>query len=81
MRPTWRTPGQALRLFAKGRTFRAAAPVALIVGTILSAVNEGADVANGSFDTATVIRIVVNFAVPYVVASFGYLSACRASHL
>jgi hypothetical protein len=53
--------------------------VALIVGTILSAVNEGADIANGNFDVATIVRIGVNFAVPYVVASFGYLSACRAS--
>jgi hypothetical protein len=51
--------------------------VALIVGTILSAVNEGADIASGSLGAATVLRIVVNFTVPYVVASFGYLSACR----
>lgn len=52
--------------------------MALVVGTILSAVNEGSDVASGSFGEVTVIRITVNFAVPYVVASFGYLSACRA---
>lgn len=55
--------------------------MALIVGTVLSAVNEGAEIANGSFGATTVIRIVVNFAVPYVVASFGYLSACRAPDL
>jgi hypothetical protein len=76
---TWQTPGQALRLFVTGRTFRAAAPVAFIVGIILSAVNEGAEVANGSLDAATAVRILVNFAVPYLVASFGYLSGCRAS--
>ena len=31
----------------------------------------------GSFAAATVVRILVNFAVPFAVASFGYLSACR----
>jgi hypothetical protein len=77
-RPDWRTPGQAIRLLVTGRTFRPAAPVALIVGSILSAVNEGSGVVNGTFDAASVVRICVNFAVPYLVASFGYLSACRA---
>lgn len=52
--------------------------MALVVGSILSAVNEGSDILGGSFAAATVVRILVNFAVPFAVASFGYLSACRA---
>ena len=73
----WQTWGQALRLLCTGRTFRPAAPVALVVGSTLSAVNEGSDILAGSFGGATVARILVNFSVPFVVASFGYLSACR----
>jgi len=76
-RPLWRAPHEAVILLCSGRTFRPAAPVALLVGTVLSAVNEGSVIINGQVGTATAIRIGVNYIVPYLVASTGYLMACR----
>jgi hypothetical protein len=64
-------------LILSGCTVRSAAPVALIVGTVLSAVNEGGVLAGGQVTKTTVIRIAVNYTVPYLVASVGYLMACR----
>ncbi len=76
-RPTWHRPGQALHLVLTGQTFRTAGPVALVVGSILSAVNEASDIIDGTVTAATIVRIVVNFVVPYAVASLGFLMACK----
>jgi hypothetical protein len=73
---TWSRSGEAVVLFVRGRTARTAAPVAAVVGTVLSAVNEGHLVLDGG-DAATWIRVGVNYLVPYCVASVGFLSANR----
>ena len=54
-----------------------ALPVALVVGTVLAAVNEGAQLLDGRADAVTGLRIAANYAIPYVVASVGYLSGQR----
>ncbi len=46
-RPTWSTMGQAAGLILRGTTARTAGPIAAIVGTVLSLVNEGQLLANG----------------------------------
>jgi len=74
---TWSRPSQAVMLFLRGRTARTAAPVAAVVGTVLSAVNQGDTVLAGGAGTATWIRIAVNYLVPFCVASIGFLSARR----
>jgi hypothetical protein len=74
---TWSTPREALALFCRGATFSTAAPVALIVGTILSLVNQLHVVLDGDGTWATWVRIAVNYAVPYCVASIGFLAARR----
>ena len=76
--PSWTTPRQALGLFCRGATLRTAAPIAIIVGTVLSLVNQLQVVLDGEASWATWVRIAVNYAVPYTVASVGFLSACRA---
>lgn len=58
-------------------TARAAIQVALVVGTVLSGVNEGGDLLDGHFDWVVALRIVVNYATPFVVASIGYLASGR----
>lgn len=75
---TWSRPSEAVWWFLCGRTARTAAPVALIVGTILSAVNQGHLVLAGDIGPATWVRIAVNFLVPFCVASIGYLAARRS---
>lgn len=76
--PSWTTARQAIGLFCRGATLRTAAPVAIIVGTVLSLVNQLHVIIDGDVTWATWIRIAINYTVPYIVASIGFLSACRA---
>lgn len=76
-RPTWSTPSQAAVLVIRGTTARTAGPIAAIVGTVLSLVNEGQILANGQAGIGVWIRIGVNYAIPFVVASVGYLAPLR----
>ncbi len=69
---------QAAALVLRGRTARSAVPVALVVGTILSAVNLGAIFLGGNATTGTWIRPGINYLVPFLVASYGWLSARRS---
>jgi hypothetical protein len=75
---SWTTPRQAFGLFCRGGTFSIAAPVALVVGTVLSLVNQLQVVVEGDATWATWARVAANYAVPYTVASIGFLSARRA---
>ena len=79
--PPWSRPGEAVRLFARGVTVRPSAPVAAVVGCVLSAINEGARVADGSAGWLTWLQIAFNFVVPFLVASYGFLTAARVPAL
>ncbi|HEX5403767.1 MAG TPA: nitrate/nitrite transporter NrtS [Pseudonocardiaceae bacterium] len=59
-------------------TFRTAGPTAAVVGTVLSAVNQGGVLFDGHATMVSWVRIGVNYLVPYCVASIGYLAARRA---
>jgi hypothetical protein len=74
---SWATPRQAFGLFWRGVTFSTAAPVAIVVGTVLSLVNQLHVLLGGDATWGTWVRIVVNYVVPFCVASVGFLSACR----
>ncbi|WP_370012732.1 nitrate/nitrite transporter NrtS [Nocardia cyriacigeorgica] len=71
----WQTRAEALRLLLSGATTRTAAPTAVVVGTVLSLVNQGGVVFGGDATPATWVRIAINYLVPFVVASTGWLSA------
>lgn len=43
----------------------------------MSAVNQGSVIAGGEATTATAVRVVVNYLVPFTVASIGYLAPFR----
>jgi hypothetical protein len=66
-----------VRLFAHGATLRAGAPVAAVVGCVLSAINEGARIAAGDTGWQTWVQVGLNFVVPFLVSSYGYLAAAR----
>ncbi|MGH9009949.1 MAG: nitrate/nitrite transporter NrtS [Acidimicrobiia bacterium] len=76
-RPTWSHPGEALRLFLAGVTVRTASKVAAVVGTVLSVVNQGSVILDGNATASTWVRVGVNYLVPFLVSSVGFLSACR----
>jgi len=75
--PPWSSPGEAARLFAHGTTVRPCVPVAAVVGCVLSAINEGTQIAAGRTGWETWARVGLNFVVPFLVASYGYLTAAR----
>lgn len=74
---SWSTPLDACVLIAKGATFRTASKIALVVGTLLTLVNQGSLIASGDASLATWVRTVANYVIPYTVASVGYLTAFR----
>ena len=74
---TWTTLPEALALFAHGVTVRTASKVAVLVGTILSVVNQGSVIGDGNATAATWIRVGVNYLVPFLVSSYGFLAARR----
>ena len=75
--PTWRRPGEACKLVLTGATARTCAPVAAVVGTVLTTVNQGAVLLSGHLGVATVARVAANYVIPYGVSSYGALSAVR----
>jgi len=75
--PPWSRPREAARLFARGITVRRCVPVAAVVGCVLSAINEGARIAAGHAGWTTWVQVGLNFTVPFLVSSYGYLTAAR----
>lgn len=75
----WSTWPQACWLVLVGRTRRPALRVALVVGSLLSLVNQTGALLDGHLSPGTVARMVANFAIPYAVSSIGLLSAYRCA--
>ena len=63
--PPWQRPGKACRLVLTATTAPISGPVAVVVGTVLTAVNQGAVLLDGKVSSATVLRIAANYAIPY----------------
>ena len=76
---SWSTPGEALRLIFLRTTLRKTTRIALVVGTILSLINQLGVILDGRANYATWIRVGANYLVPFCVSSTGFLSATRRS--
>jgi len=76
-RPPRSRPGEMIALFARGTTLRPCLPVAAVVGCVLSAINEGARIAAGHAGWPTCVQVGLNFVVPFLVSSYGYLTAAQ----
>ncbi|MGQ0521369.1 MAG: nitrate/nitrite transporter NrtS [Actinomycetota bacterium] len=75
----WATPGEAFGLVFLRATLRRTVRIALVVGTILSLVNQGAVILDGHASTVTWLRVAANYFVPFCVSSAGFLSATRVA--
>jgi hypothetical protein len=75
---TWVSYGDAARMFVRGITIPAASRIALVVGTWLSALNQGHFIADGH---PPWVKIALNYATPFVVASLGFLAARRRANV
>ncbi|HYN35728.1 MAG TPA: nitrate/nitrite transporter NrtS [Actinomycetota bacterium] len=54
-------------------------PTALVVGTILSLINQGSVIQAGDATVATWIRVLFNYLIPLTVSNIGFVSATLAS--
>ena len=77
--PPWSRPAEAARLFGRGITVRRCVPVAAVVGCVLSAINEGTEIVGSHAGWLAWVRVGLNFVVPFLVSSYGYLIAARIS--
>ena len=68
-----------IALLAPRTTPRPCLPVAAVVGCVLSAINEGGRIASGHAGWLTWVQVGLNFVVPFLVSSYGYLTATRAA--
>jgi len=75
--PPWSRPVDACRLILRGATFPTCARIAVVVGTILTVVNQGSVIAGGDASVVTWLRVGVNYLVPFVVSSIGYVAPFR----
>jgi hypothetical protein len=76
----WTTPAQAAWLIARGATFGTAFRICVIVGTLLTVVNQGGVIAAGQHGLVVLLRVLANYLIPYTVASIGYLAPFRSEH-
>lgn len=74
---SWTTWPQAVRLVGSPAMLRRTTVIALVVGTILSIINQAHVIAAGQSDTATWLRVIANYVVPFIVSNAGALSATR----
>ena len=75
--PSRSTPFDACRLILRGVTFDTGIRVAFVVGTILTLVNQGSTIVRGDASVVTRVRVGVNYLVPFLVSSVGYLAPFR----
>ena len=77
LRP-WTQPREACRQLACGATLRTCTPVALVVGSVLSVVNQGDVMLAGMADERVALKIMANLLIPFLTSSAGALLAVRA---
>ena len=70
---------QALRQCVDGPVLKRSLIVALVVGTVLSAINQGDVILSGQ--SPVIWKIVLTYCVPFCVATYGAYSACVAHSL
>lgn len=66
-----------LRLATSASVVRRASLVALVVGTILVAINHGDAILRGDFPLGRGVRVVLTVLVPYCVSTYSSVEAMR----
>jgi hypothetical protein len=62
-------------------TLRRTLTIALVVGCILSIINEGDVLVHGNATGATAVKICFNFVVPFIVSNLGVLAGKRTARM
>lgn len=74
---TWRTPPEAVRIVCAARHLCRTGLTALVVGTVLFAINQLDVVIAGHATTGTWIKSGLTYLVPFCVANIGLLIGCH----
>jgi hypothetical protein len=75
--PTWSTWREAVGVETLPRHLRSTVRIALIVGTVLFAINQLDVVLYGDATMATWVKTIVTYLVPFVISNLGVLTATR----
>ena len=75
---SWR---EVVRLCCQPYNLRTTVALALVVGTVLFAINQLDVVIAGSASSATVAKILVTYLVPFLVSNYGIVHATQHRHL
>jgi hypothetical protein len=67
----------ALEICLQPEHLRRTLAIALVVGTILTVINQGDVILRGEASAATVVKAVLNYLVPFVVSNLGLLAGKR----
>lgn len=70
---------EALRYCLRRKHLRRTLRIALIVGALLTVINQSAVIAGGDATWKTWVRCALNFVVPFVVSNVGLLSGRRST--
>jgi hypothetical protein len=70
-----KTAREALRLTFTGPIVRRSLTVALVIGTVLNAINQGPELVSG--EPLVLWKLALTYCVPFCVASYGAFSALR----
>jgi hypothetical protein len=65
----------AWRSARRPAVFRRCLVVALVVGTLLSIVNQGDTLVAGHIDRVVLLRILANYLIPFVVSNLGAMAS------
>ena len=69
---------EALRICMRREHLRRTITIAIVVGVILTLINQADVIARGDASTLTFVKSAGNFVVPFIVSNLGLLAGKRA---
>ncbi len=66
---------EGVRFCLRRRNLRRTLRIALVVGVVLTLINQGSVIASGRLTTVVWVRCALNFLVPFLVSNAGLLGA------
>ncbi len=67
----------ALRICLQPQHLRRTLTIAVVVGTVLTAINHGDVIVRGAASSTTVVKAMLNYVVPFIVSNLGLLVGMR----
>ena len=75
---SWRGVREALSICVRREHRRRTLRIALVVGVVLTLINQGDVIVGGEGSTVTWAKVGLNFCVPFIVSNLGLLAGKRA---